>query len=66
MELKLGSLFDGIGGWMIAAVKNGIKPVWASDTNRYKELGNCMAQPCADYAIRGIALYVEHETIEME
>ena len=27
----LGSLFDGIGGWPLAAVKCGIKPVWASE-----------------------------------
>lgn len=31
MELKLGSLFDGIGGWPLAAIKHGIKPVWASE-----------------------------------
>ena len=27
----LGSLFDGIGGWQIAAVRAGIKPVWSSE-----------------------------------
>lgn len=27
----LGSLFDGIGGWLLAAVKNGVKPVWSSE-----------------------------------
>ena len=27
--ITLGSLFDGIGGWQLAAVKNGvIKPLW--------------------------------------
>lgn len=26
-SLTLGSLFDGIGGWQLAAVRNGIKPI---------------------------------------
>lgn len=30
-NLTLGSLFDGIGGWQIAAVRAGIKPVWSSE-----------------------------------
>lgn len=29
--LTLGSLFDGIGGWQIAAVRAGIKPIWSSE-----------------------------------
>jgi len=29
--LTLGSLFDGIGGFPLAAVRNGITPVWASE-----------------------------------
>jgi DNA (cytosine-5)-methyltransferase 1 len=29
--LKLGSLFDGIGGWQLAAVHAGIIPVWSSE-----------------------------------
>ena len=29
--LTLASLFDGIGGWLIAAHRNGIKPVWSSE-----------------------------------
>lgn len=29
--MKLGSLFDGIGGALLCAVRNGIKPVWASE-----------------------------------
>ena len=29
--LKLGSLFDGIGGWPLAAIKFGINPVWSSE-----------------------------------
>ena len=30
-ELTMGSLFDGIGGFPPAAVRNGIRPVWASE-----------------------------------
>ena len=30
-ELTMGSLFDGIGGFPLAAVRNGIKPLWASE-----------------------------------
>ena len=29
--MKLGSLFDGIGGFPLAATMNGIRPVWASE-----------------------------------
>lgn len=29
--LTMGSLFDGIGGWQIAAERYGIKPVWSSE-----------------------------------
>ncbi|MBP3927806.1 MAG: DNA cytosine methyltransferase, partial [Clostridium sp.] len=35
MERKLGSLFDGIGGFPLAAVRNGIRPVWASEIERF-------------------------------
>lgn len=31
MNLTLGSLFDGIGGWQLAAIHNGIKPIWSSE-----------------------------------
>ena len=30
-RLTMGSLFDGIGGFPLAAVRNGIVPVWASE-----------------------------------
>ena len=30
-ELTMGSLFDGIGGFPLAAMRNGITPVWASE-----------------------------------
>ena len=29
--LTMGSLFDGIGGWCISAIRNGVRPVWASE-----------------------------------
>ena len=30
-ELTLGSLFDGLGGWQLAALHNGVRPVWSSE-----------------------------------
>ena len=33
--MRLGSLFDGIGGFPLAAVRNGIEPVWASEIERF-------------------------------
>lgn len=33
--LTLGSLFDGIGGWQLAAIRNGIKPLWSSEIDPY-------------------------------
>ena len=33
--LTLGSLFDGIGGWLLAASHNNIKPVWSSEIDPY-------------------------------
>lgn len=29
--MTLGSLFDGIGGWLLAAVHNGVTPIWSSE-----------------------------------
>ena len=34
-ELTLGSLFDGIGGWLLAAAGCGIKPVWSSEIDEF-------------------------------
>ena len=34
-ELTLGSLFDGIGGWLLAALHNGVKPIWASEIDPF-------------------------------
>lgn len=34
-ELTLGSLFDGIGGWQIAAVRASIQPVWSSEIKKF-------------------------------
>ena len=46
--LRLGSLFDGIGVFPLAAVRCGIEPVWASEIekapisiSRYGALGGC-------------------------
>lgn len=33
--LTLGSLFDGIGGWQLAAVRAGIKPLWSSEIDEF-------------------------------
>lgn len=33
--VTLGSLFDGIGGWQLAAVRNGILPLWSSDIDEF-------------------------------
>lgn len=34
-QMTLGSLFDGIGGWQLAGVRNGIKPVWSSEIETF-------------------------------
>ncbi len=34
-QLTLGSLFDGIGGWLLAAVHNGVKPIWSSEIEKF-------------------------------
>ena len=34
-QLTLGSLFDGLGGWQIAAYRAGIKPVWSSEVEKF-------------------------------
>lgn len=34
-RLTLGSLFDGIGGWLLAAVHNGVKPIWSSEIEKF-------------------------------
>lgn len=33
--MKLGSLFDGIGGWCLAAERAGIEPVWSSEIETF-------------------------------
>lgn len=33
--MTLGSLFDGIGGWPLAAALNGIEPVWSSEIEEF-------------------------------
>ena len=37
-ELTLGSLFDGIGGWLLSTKEYGIKPVWASEIDEIAEV----------------------------
>ena len=34
-RLTLGSLFDGIGGWLASAVDCGIKPLWSSEIEKF-------------------------------
>ena len=34
-ELTMGSLFDGIGGFPLAAIRNGIRPIWASEIEAF-------------------------------
>ena len=33
--MTLGSLFDGLGTWQLAAVRNGIKPLWSSEIEKF-------------------------------
>lgn len=33
--MTLGSLFDGLGGWQLAAVRAGIKPLWSSEIDKF-------------------------------
>lgn len=35
MTMTLGSLFDGIGGWQLAAIHAGVTPVWSSEIDPY-------------------------------
>lgn len=34
-EYTLGSLFDGLGGWQIAAMRAGIQPIWSSEIEKF-------------------------------
>ena len=34
-EVTMGSLFDGIGGFPLAALRNGITPLWASEIEEF-------------------------------
>ena len=34
-ELTLGSLFDGLGGWLLAAKENDIRPIWSSEIDDF-------------------------------
>jgi DNA (cytosine-5)-methyltransferase 1 len=35
VKVKLGSLFDGIGGWQLSAIRAGIEPVWSSEIETF-------------------------------
>jgi hypothetical protein len=35
LDFTMGSLFDGIGGWPLAAVKCGFNPVWSSEIENF-------------------------------
>ena len=43
---KLGSLFDGSGGFPLAGILNGIKPVWASEIEPYPMRVTAARLPC--------------------
>ena len=46
-QLTLGSLFDGIGGWQLAAVRAGVKPVWSSEIEAFPPVDIiCAGSPC--------------------
>lgn len=45
--MPLGSLFDGIGGWFLAARHAGVTPVWASEIEPF---------PCSVTARHGVAV----------
>lgn len=34
-KCTLGSLFDGLGGWQIAAMRAGIQPIWSSEIEKF-------------------------------
>ena len=34
-KITLGSLFDGLGGWQIAAIRNGVVPIWSSEVEKF-------------------------------
>ena len=36
-QITMGSLFDGIGGFPLAAVRSGITPIWASEIEAYAQ-----------------------------
>ena len=65
-RLTMGSLFDGIGGFPLAAIRSGITPVWASEIEAFPiavtklngaELPPvdiiCGGSPCQDLSVAG-------------
>ena len=50
--MVFGSLFDGIGGWLLAARHAGVTPVWASEIEPFS--CSVTARHFPDYVIRRI------------
>ena len=51
-ELTMGSLFDGIGGFPLAAIRSGITPVWASEIEAFPIASqSCVSLICSMWAI---------------
>ena len=53
MSITLGSLFDGIGGFPLAAQRVGITPIWASEIEPFPLRVTALRFP--DMALRGNA-----------
>ena len=52
-ELTMGSLFDGIGGFPLAAVRNGITPLWASEIEPFRSKAQRRGAAARGYHLRG-------------
>ena len=51
-RLTMGSLFDGIGGFPLAAIRSGITPVWASEIEAFPEFAQQI--PSARSQVEGL------------
>ena len=63
-QITMGSLFDGIGGFPLAAVRNGITPVWASEIEAFPievtKLRSAAAQAPAALPAKGVPECPQH------